>query len=362
MTSTFPETSLRTGPWPPARRAQFRVPACAHVLLSPLPGIPETACGADADDPHAARLRCGAEAVERITAWQADTATTAGSASPRVSRLDPDLFAQEDCRPVPSGQDALVHELLDADTLDGLFLIDRAAVSLGTTGWFPAGSTGYAAAPTRAEAIVSAAWEVLERDLLTAWWRGAEPAVRQGVDHQDSEELKADGIEVSAVRIGDHCTAVVAFDRARELAAVGSSAGADDLRRCVKATQEALITLAQLRHLLTARTVADRNTLDNPAEAAMGLEDTLLLLLDPRFAAQITSRFEDIPSERTDPVRASDDPVRVLRGRGHRVFVAELRSPESEWAGLTVVRVLAAGASNPLPRGLRPTELPVPLA
>ena len=263
---------------------------------------------------------------------------------------------------MPSGQDALVHELLGADTPDGLFLIDRAAVSLGTTGWFPAGSTGYAAAPTRAEATASAAWEVLERDLLTAWWRGAEPAVRQGVDHQDSEELKADGIEVSAVQIGDHCTAVVVFDRARDLAAVGSSAGVDGPCRCVKATQEALITLAQLRHLLAARAVADRSTLDNPAEASMGLEDTLLLLLDPRFAARIMSRFEDVPSERTDPVRASDDPVRVLRDRGHRVFVAELRSPESEWAGLTVVRVLAAGAGNPLQRGLRPTELPVPLA
>ncbi|MGY5765358.1 YcaO-like family protein [Brachybacterium sp. DNPG3] len=370
-------TSVRTGPWPPPEPAPFAVPGCEHVLLSPLPGAPEIACGADDADVAAAAGRCHGEAVERLTAWRHDPLPAPLRGAPHLRAA---CFAQDGVLPIPSGIATTVEELTDLDSVSGLVTVDRAAVGLGGPGWFPAGSTGLAAAVGHRAAIAAGAWEVLERDLLTAWWRDRTPAAALPAASDTrslavSAELGARGIALHALAIGPGCILVAAVDDARELVAVGTSAGPDPDRRRRKATQEALISLAQLTALLPS--AGDRRLLDRPAAEDRSLAGTLRLLLDPRFAAEIRARVDAArPADRSAARSAGyavvdpdledgpvgEDPVRLLRERGRRVLAVELRSPESRWAGLTVMRVLAPGARTPLPRSVRPTELPVPLA
>lgn len=367
--------SERTGPWPVPRTIPFPVPATAlHAYLTTLPGTPETACGAAFDDPAAALARCRGEAVERITAWRPDELERA---VPGMRVLETGRFSSEGVRARPAGGPRIVvEELLDAGTVRGRWAVDAAAVVLGAGGWFPAGSTGLAAAPDEHEAVQAGAWELLERDLLTRWWRGWEdsvalPAERRGLGlHED--------LELRARLLGGWCVAVAARERRSGLVTVGAAAGPQPERAYRKAVLEALVSLGQLRallqetHPLGIELPAGRRVLALDRHRFTDLAHNLLALADPRLAGRVWQRFVErrpvpaadvrVTGDSTAAREQEPDPVRLLRVRGHRAFRARLGSPESRWAGLRVCRVLSPTTLAPLPYSVEPTALPVPLA
>lgn len=362
--------SARTGPWTAPRPPEFAVPGVPHVVLSSVLGTPETACGADHDDAETARTRCRAEAVERATAWRPDRVGWGVAATSTYAAAPPQWFAQGHVAPSLSGHTVVVDEVGDDGAPAGRVAIDRAAVTLGTNGWFPAGSTGLAVAGSGADAVRHGAWEVLERDLLTRWWRGEIEAD----DVAGSLPAAPTGVRTRAVRVAEACTVVAAVDDRWELAAVGAAAGDRTDLCAAKARTEALISLAQLRHTLahteiatrTAPTVptvpADRRGLDLPHRLFMSLADTLVALCDPRFAAAIETRFDAAhPVHHRASAQVRRDPVTLLHSRGHHVLVATLDSPEARWQRLAVRKVLASGVRTPLPRAAHPHDLPVPL-
>lgn len=368
--------SIRTGPWAPPAPAAFTT-GSHHMYIASLHPIPETACGGSFDMDEA-RARCRGEAVERVTAWRPDRVKAPGipRSSGHITRLSSGEFWHAGAPPRKSTHGGtLVTEVMSDGSLGEAMGVDSAAVVLSTDGWFPAGSCGLAAGPTDRFAWRSAVAEVRERDLVTRWWHGEVEGYSVALTNSTQpHSVFADGLELSAITVTDSsqfppAVIVVATDPAEELIAVGAALKDDIAASLSKARSEAIVSLCQLRWLIShpheigMKLPTNRHIMDLPRERFTGFEHTLLALADPRFTARVANRFAQAGKHsEPDFPYVSTDPVHALTTAGHRLFRADLESPESRWAGLHVCRAICPTAHVPVPWCATTADYPVPVA
>lgn len=349
-----------------------RVWTCTGALF----GSPDTVSGAAAFSPARAVSRMQGEAVERAAAWHGEPVAPPGRC---VTDITPEFgpLAQR------SGARTAVRELRP-EGWAATAAVDAAAVLLGTTGWFPHGSAGLASGPAGDSAdcrsapagdptLGSALWELLERDAVTRWWHGELPAVRLTAPAA-VEAAAGTSCRVELFSITSCCCLAQAVDARTGWRTVGAAAGPDLEASCLKAAEEAIVSLAALHRLAAAPAEllgiaadASHRYLDLPPSECTSLAHTLLALADMRFSAAIAAHL----SEAVDPAFAVPeraerprgcDPLSQLCTAGHRVWAVQLRSPETAATGSTVWRALSPTTLAPLPRSAHPDELPVPLA
>jgi bacteriocin biosynthesis cyclodehydratase domain-containing protein len=231
---------------------------------------------------------------------------------------------------------------------------------------FQVSSNGLAAGPTLPAAVLSALYEVLERDAFLVGWLLRLPGTRvepEAADDPDVAELARAyarrGVELRLVLLAtEHPVAVAAafgVDRTarpdRPAAVVGL--GADlDWRRAVRG---AALEVGQVRPALRAR-LRDPETrrrldelLADPTRVSE-LEDHDLLYSDLSQLDHLAHWLDSPLGERGSPVEGDGDPVAALETlvaalarAGTDVVFVNLTPPELAELGLAVVRVHAPG-------------------
>jgi ribosomal protein S12 methylthiotransferase accessory factor len=238
----------------------------------------------------------------------------------------------------------------------------------------PSTSTGLAAGPTLAEAMLSALYEVLERDAFIITWMNRLPAERVApATHPDPELVdlchiyEQRGVELRLYRLAvDHpcqvflCLAVQRGGDGWPAAVAGLGADLDPAQAASKAILEAGQVRSPMRTQVRDPTVRARveQLLANPRLVAT-LHDHALLYTHPGATgafAFLERSPEGVVDWRT-PNSSVTDRLRLFaehfRTQGGDVLYYDLTSPDLVGLGLRTVRVIVPGF-QPLHFGREP--------
>ena len=347
-----------------------RTASCSRTTSASIPEF----TGGTHPSSHVARAAALGEAVERYSgAYARSDATilaTARDFGPEA--VDPERFALFHRRQLESPRFPFV-EFASATRLrfvEGFALDDGSPAFVPSqlaymSGWFPdeekigvATSNGLACGATLEEAILSALFEVLERDAVMLVWKNALSLPL--LDWSDDEEIAAldervfapTGLRYSVLDGSAFFDVPVAIAVVHgppgELTALGMGGGAG-----------ATISVAWLKALAEAfgvRRWLSLTTLENPTRALLEAADVKTfddhMLFYARHERARLAAFLDASEERT-PTRGittvpGDTPraqigelLQGLSGRGCSAYVVDVTPPDVASLGLHVVRVIA---------------------
>jgi ribosomal protein S12 methylthiotransferase accessory factor len=222
-------------------------------------------------------------------------------------------------------------------------------------------SNGLAAGPSRAHAILAAAFEVIERDAVMIGWLQRVCLDRwdpSGHPDADTRRLvtayERRGVEVGLFRMPTDLDEVAVFlaiardPRRAPAAVVGLGADFDPAAAAARAIGEiAQVRPALKRKLRLAETQARlRELLEDPRRVT-SIHDHDLLYADPSSLA----RLEFLFARRIDvtrwpgagEARGLEDLVRMLKARGHELIYRDVSVPDLERLGLFVARAILPG-------------------
>jgi ribosomal protein S12 methylthiotransferase accessory factor len=353
----------------------WRARVSNHCFLSEVDGS-HSACSGKGMSRAAAWDSCLGEAVERYSGgcWDPDEAVVGRREELEGRSLDPSslvLYLPEqypDLPYAPYGPESklrwvqgrsLIHE--DAVWLPAISVFMEYQVSDPQEFLFPVTSNGLAAGPTLADAVLSAIYEVLERDAFLIAWLNRLPARRYDAalhPHPEVRQLalayRRRGVELALFELPtDHPVAVfvgIAFQRGGyggPYATVGLGADLDPLA----AARAAALEVGQVRPAFRerCRTHSGARIAELVADppSTRSLEDHALLYADPAMASAF--HFLDGETAEWGEARPADSRAALstllghFRSVGQEVLYVNLTPRDLEPLGLHTARAVLPG-------------------
>jgi ribosomal protein S12 methylthiotransferase accessory factor len=261
-------------------------------------------------------------------------------------------------------------ELTGGGATERIDWIAARSLSDDTAGWLPASivvrdpaggdedarrfalSSGCAAGPTWTAAVGSALFELLERDAVALWWKGASrgsPIALEVLAGLGVPELLADIRQGSRERVtslldisgdlGIPCVAAVSFDRGGGRFAGGYACNPDAGRAC----RAAIVEMCQMelgQELVSAKRA--RPGIGELGEADLAVERRMsaISIAGPRLAGGLLGAISLREAGAHMPQEALSEALRCLAERGFHAFAVDLTRAAF---GVPVARVVVPG-------------------